>query len=183
VAVQEHIERVMRTLFEVSETPRSAFGDSGRLLSGVALEMELRPIIQKTLRRRAFWTRALRQRNALILKLAERFEVDGVQPGEFAPYRTKVVWPPMVPADDTALVRQNIALVAAGLRSYRGALDALGEESPEAELERIRADRLQTEDDGRRTDGTTDDRQRTTEGAAPPPSSVRRPPSAPEGKL
>jgi hypothetical protein len=142
-AVQEHIERVMRTLFEVSETPRSAFGDSGRLLSGVALEMELRPIIQKTLRRRAFWTRALRQRNALILKLAERFEVDGTQPGEFAPYRTKVVWPPMVPADDTALVRQNIALVAAGLRSYRGALDALGEESPEAELERIRADRAE----------------------------------------
>jgi len=54
VAVQEHVERVMRTLFEISETPRSAFGDSGRLLSGVALEMELRPIIQKTLRRRAF---------------------------------------------------------------------------------------------------------------------------------
>ncbi|MFN0071922.1 MAG: phage portal protein, partial [Chloroflexota bacterium] len=154
-SVQEHIERVMRTLFEVSETPRSAFGDSGRLLSGVALEMELRPIIQKTLRRRAFWTRALRQRNALILKLAERFEVDGARPGDFAPYRTKIVWPPMVPADDTALVRQNIALVEAGLRSYRGALDALGEENPEAELERIRADQAAllrwTEDDGRRT--------------------------------
>jgi len=141
VAVQEHIERVMRTLFEISETPRSAFGDSGRLLSGVALEMELRPIIQKTLRRRAFWTRALRQRNTLILKLAERFGISGAQPGEFSPYRTKVVWPPMVPSDDTELVRQNIALVQAGLRSYRGALDALGEESPEAEIERIRADR------------------------------------------
>jgi hypothetical protein len=142
-SVQEHIERVMRSLFEISETPRSAFGDSGRLLSGVALEMELRPIIQKTLRRRAFWTRALRQRNAQVLKLAERFEIDGAWPGEFSPYRTKVVWPPMVPADDTALVRQNIALVEAGLRSYRGALDALGEESPEAEIERIRADRAE----------------------------------------
>lgn len=141
VAVQEHIERVLRTLFEVSETPRSAFGDSGRLLSGVALEMELRPIIQKTLRRRAFWTRALRQRNALVLRLAEQFGVGGAQPGDFSPYRTKVVWPPMVPSDDTALVRQNIALVDAGLRSHRGALDALGEENPEAEIERILADR------------------------------------------
>jgi len=145
VAVQEHLERVLRTLFEVSETPRSAFGDSGRLLSGVALEMELRPIIQKTLRRRAFWTRALRQRNALVLRLAEQFGVGGVQPGDFKPYRTKVVWPPMVPSDDTALVRQNIALVDASLRSHRGALDALGEENPEAEIERILADRTRLE--------------------------------------
>jgi hypothetical protein len=32
----EHIERVLRSVYEVSETPRTSFGDSGRLLSGVA---------------------------------------------------------------------------------------------------------------------------------------------------
>jgi Phage portal protein, SPP1 Gp6-like/Domain of unknown function (DUF4055) len=34
VAVEEHIERLYRTLYEVTEPPRSSFGDSGRLLSG-----------------------------------------------------------------------------------------------------------------------------------------------------
>ena len=40
VAVGEHIERLYRTLYEVTETPRAAFGDSGQMLSGVALETE-----------------------------------------------------------------------------------------------------------------------------------------------
>ncbi len=141
VAVGEHIERVFRALYEVAETPRTAFGDSGRLLSGVALETELRPIIQKTLRRRVFWTRALRRRNQLILRLAEQYGVGGARPGEFAPYRTRVIWPPMVPQDDQADVRNNVALVASGLRSHRSAMDALGVESPEEELERVLADR------------------------------------------
>ena len=47
IAVGEHIERLYRTLYEVTETPRTSFGDSGRLLSGVALETELRPIVQR----------------------------------------------------------------------------------------------------------------------------------------
>jgi hypothetical protein len=141
-AVQAHIELVFRSLYEVSETPRTAFGDSGRqALSGVALETELRPIIQKTLRRRVFWTRALRRRNALILRLAEQYGVSGARPGLFAPYHSRVIWPPMVPRDDAQEVRNNVALVAAGLRSVRTAMDALGTESPEEELARILADR------------------------------------------
>ena len=82
VAVGEHIERLYRTLYEVTETPRTAFGDSGRMLSGVALETELRPIVQRTLRKRAWWTRALRRRSALVLDLARQFgfRVDRVAP-------------------------------------------------------------------------------------------------------
>jgi hypothetical protein len=140
-AVQAHIEQVFRALYEVSETPRTAFGDSGRLLSGVALETELRPIIQRTLRRRAFWNRALRQRNRMILQLAEQHGLDGARPGMFAPYRSRVVWPPMVPQDDAQDVRNNIALVAAGLRSHRTAMDLLGAETPEEEIRRVLEDR------------------------------------------
>ena len=140
-AVQAHIEQVFRALYEVSETPRTAFGDSGRLLSGVALETELRPIIQKTLRRRVFWTRALRQRNRLILRLAEQYGIGGLRPGDLAPYRSRVIWPPMIPRDDQVEVRNNVALVEAGLRSHRTAMDALGAESPEAEIARILEDR------------------------------------------
>jgi hypothetical protein len=158
-AVQAHIEQVFRALYEVSETPRTAFGDSGRLLSGVALETELRPIIQKTLRRRVFWTRALRQRNRLILRLAEQYGLAGVRPGDLAPYRSRVIWPPMVPRDDQVEVRNNVALVEAGLRSYRTALDALGAESPEEELGRVVEDRrtIGMRNEGRGASGASDD--------------------------
>jgi hypothetical protein len=140
-AVRDHLELILRAIYEVSETPRTAFGDSGRLLSGVALETELRPLLQKTLRKRVVWTAALRRRNAMVLKLAERFGLDGARPGDYAPYRTRVIWPPMVPKDDAQEVQNNLALVHAGLRSLRTAMDALGTEDPEAELQRVVEDR------------------------------------------
>ena len=57
-ALQEHLDRVLRALYEVAETPRTSFGDSGRLLSGVALETELQPLVQRTLRKRVAWSAA-----------------------------------------------------------------------------------------------------------------------------
>ncbi len=134
-AVHEHIERVMRALHDVAETPKTAFGDSGRLLSGVALETELQPLIQKTLRKRIWWNAGLRRRNRYILRIAE---MKGL--GSFAPYRSRVLWPPLLPADNDAEVRNNVALVSAGLRSRRTAMDRLGEESPETELRLINAE-------------------------------------------
>ncbi len=152
VAVGEHIERLYRTLYEVTETPRTAFGDSGRMLSGVALEMELRPIVQRTLRKRVWWTRALRRRSALVLELAHRYglgrsggRTDGGRSSD-APllveaHRIRVLWPPMLPKDDVSEVQNQVRLVTAGLRSHRTAMDALGTESPEEELARVLADR------------------------------------------
>jgi hypothetical protein len=95
-ALQEHIDRVLRALYEVTETPRTSFGDSGRLLSGVALETELQPLIQRTLRKRVGWSAALRRCNQMLLVLSER--VAGLPPGAFAPYRSQIVWPPMLRA-------------------------------------------------------------------------------------
>jgi hypothetical protein len=140
IAVGEHIERLYRTLYEVSETPRTSFGDSGRLLSGVALETELRPIVQRTLRKRVWWTRALRRRSSMVLELARRLggraAIGGVED-----HRIRVLWPPMLPQDDEVEVQDQVRLVAAGLRSHRSAMDALGTESPEEELARVQADR------------------------------------------
>lgn len=90
---------------------------------------------------RVVWTAALRRRNAMVLKLAERFGVDGASPDEYAPYRTRVIWPPMIPKDDAQEVQNNLALVQAGLRSHRTAMDALGTEDPESELNRVLEDR------------------------------------------
>jgi len=141
VAVGEHIERLYRSLYEVTETPRTAFGDSGRQLSGVALETELRPIVQRTLRKRVWWTRALRRRSALVLQLARQFKAGDARSWDVDGHRVRVVWPPMMPRDDAQEVRNQVALVAAQLRSTRTAMDALGEESPEDEIERILEDR------------------------------------------
>jgi len=138
-AVQGHIELVLRALYEIAETPRTAFGDSGRLLSGVALETELRPLLQKTLRKRVYWTAGLRRRNALVLRLAERFGL--AEPGSLAPYQSRIVWPPMLPQDHAREVQEAIALVNAGLRSARTAMNELGVEHPEEELARVVADR------------------------------------------
>jgi hypothetical protein len=76
-----------------------------------------------------------------VLRLAEWFGYSGARPGEYAPHRTRVVWPPMLPNDDAADVRNNVALVAEGLRSRLTALDALGAEHPEAELGRVEQER------------------------------------------
>jgi hypothetical protein len=172
--LQEHVERVLRALYEVAETPRTSFGDSGRLLSGVALETELQPLIQRTLRKQVGWGAALRHVARMALLLSEQFDdrlrrggtEEGGLPGfslppgagggeegslarpalRFAPYRVRVVWPPMLPRDDDAEAQRNLALVAGGLRAHRSAMDALGVLEPEAELQRVRQDRRALQD-------------------------------------
>jgi hypothetical protein len=67
----------------------------------------------------------------LILRLLERFT------GEpFAPYRSRIVWGPVLPQDRSRQVADERALVAAGIHSRRRAADALGVEDPDAEFER-----------------------------------------------
>ncbi len=157
--LQEHIERVLRALYEVAETPRTSFGDSGRLLSGVALETELQPLIQRTLRKRVGWSAALRHVMRLALLLSERFDprlrggIARSGAALFAPYRVQVIWPPLLPRDDDAEAQRNLALVAGGLRAHRSAMDALGVLDPEAELRRVRQDRQSLEPQALQTGG------------------------------
>src|SRR3954470_10556047 len=106
--------------------------------------MELRPIVQRTLRKRVWWTRALRRRSALVLALARQFGVGGNGGGlarTVEDHRVRILWPPMLPKDDVTEVQNQVRLVTAGLRSHRTAMDALGTESPEEELARVLSDR------------------------------------------
>lgn len=141
-AVDRHIERVLRAMFDVAEAPRSSFGDTEQPFSGVALETQLQPVVQRTLRRRIVWEPALREIARFCLLLAEQFGVDGATPGQYAPYRVRVQWLPMLPKDDDAEANRFIALTAASLRSHTTAMEALGVSDPEAELARVEADRL-----------------------------------------
>ncbi len=129
-----YIDLLYRALHDLSETPRTAFGDSGRDLSGAALEVEIQPLVQKVNRKRRTWNAVYTQRNAMLLDLMERFggdAIDGLR-------QTTAIWPPVLPSDRDSAVRNAVALVGTGIQSRRGAMASLGEEDPDAELARLR---------------------------------------------
>jgi hypothetical protein len=54
----------------------------------------------------------------------------------YAPYRTRVLWGPVLPQDRSRQVADERVLVAAGIHSRRRAADTLGVEDPDAEFRR-----------------------------------------------
>jgi hypothetical protein len=129
----DYIDLLYRQLHDLSETPRTAFGDSGRSLSGVALEVEIQPLVQKVMRKRRTWEMVYRKRNAMILDLLERF--GGLQLGGLR--QTHAVWSEVLPSDREALVRSEARLVASGIHSRRDAMAALGDPDAEASWRRV----------------------------------------------
>ncbi|MGE0056650.1 MAG: phage portal protein [Dehalococcoidia bacterium] len=129
----DYVNLIYRTLHDLGEAPRTSFGDSGRGLSGVALNIELDPLLKKVQRKRLLREAAFRRRNEMILRLLEQYT--GVS---YAPYRSRVVWGPLLPVDRSRLVTDETRLVAAGIHSRRRAADEMGVADPEAEFERWR---------------------------------------------
>ena len=98
--------------------------------------MELQPLVQKVKRKRRGLESLYRRRNAMLLDLMERF--GGAPVGGLR--RTVPVWPPILPNDREAEARVGVQLVNAGVRSRRSVAADLGEEDPDAEMERIVAE-------------------------------------------
>ena len=132
--VQLHIDYVnliYRTLHDLGEAPRTAFGDNRAGLSGVALQLELDPLLKKVQRKRLIRTAAYQRRNELVLRILEQ------QTGaRYAPYRSRIVWGPVAPRDRSQLVEDERVLVEAGIHSRRRAADELGVADPDAEFGR-----------------------------------------------
>ena len=127
----DYVNLVYRTLHDLGESPRTAFGENREALSGVALAVEMDPLLKKVQRKRLTRSAAYRRRNEMVLRLLERFT------GEpFAPYRSRIVWGPVLPPDRSRLVADEKALVEAGIHSRRRAADELGVNDPETELAR-----------------------------------------------
>ncbi len=127
----DYIDLLYRTLHDLSESPRTAFGDNQRGLSGIALEMELHPLLQKVRRKRLIRTAVYRRRNELILSVLQRMTGES-----FSDYRSRIIWGPVLPQDRERLVRDEEILIGSGVHSRRRAMDELGIENPEAEFER-----------------------------------------------
>jgi hypothetical protein len=129
-----YINLIYRALHDLSESPRSAFGGTERDLSGVALEIDLQPLLQKVRRKRIIRTAAYNRRNEMILKLLARYRGEdfGPSPGE----RLNVVWAPVLPKDLERKVGSEQAMVQTGIHSRRTAMNEMGVGDPEAEFRR-----------------------------------------------
>jgi len=127
----DYINLLYRTLHDISESPRAAFGGAERDLSGVAMELELHPLLQKVRRKRLIRTAVYNRRNKMVLKLLEKYQGES-----FGTNCLRVVWGPVLPQDITRLVANEQVLVQTGIHSRRRAMDELGVKDPEYEFNR-----------------------------------------------
>ncbi len=126
-----YINLLYRALHDISESPRSAFGGTERDLSGVALEIELHPLLQKVKRKRIIRTVAYNRRNQMILKLLEKYQGE-----HFGDNLLRVVWGPVLPQDISRQVNNEQILVQAGIHSRRRAMDEIGIRDPDYEFKK-----------------------------------------------
>jgi hypothetical protein len=127
----DYLNALYRALHDLAETPRTAFGDNSRALAGVALEIELQPLLQKVARKRLLRSTVYRRRNAMALRLLEQFGG-----GSYAPYRSRVVWGAVTPRDASRQLADEQLAIASGLRSRRSAMVRLGTVDPDREFAR-----------------------------------------------
>jgi len=127
----DYIDVLYRTLHDVSEMPRAAWGGIERDLSGTAMNIELGSLVQKVTRKRTIRTNAYHQRNAIILKLAEKYMSE-----TFEQINHRVVWGPILPQDADRQAQNEQLLVQAGVHSRRTAMDEIGIQDPDEEFNR-----------------------------------------------
>lgn len=148
----DYIDLLYRSLHDLAETPRAAFGGVEKDLSGVALEIELHPLLQKVRRKRTIRTSAYIRRNQMILTLLEQFTGANYGSALASPSGAasgtgrrgagstslshRLVWAPVLPQDKSRTAQQEQLLVQAGVHSRRRAMDDLGIMDPDLEFDR-----------------------------------------------
>ncbi len=129
-----YINLIYRAIHDLSESPRSAFGGTERDLSGVALEIDLQPLLQKVRRKRIIRTAAYNRRNEMILRLLEKYQGEDFGPSLGG--RLRVIWGPVLPKDMERKVSSEQAMVQTGIHSRRTAMNEVGVGNPEGEFKR-----------------------------------------------
>lgn len=140
---RDYIDLIYRTMHDLGESPRTAFGHNAQGLSGVALNTELDPLAKKVARKRLIRTAVYERRAAMILDLLRRFE--GL---DITDVRPVVQWGPVLPIDRSRQVADERTLVAAGIASRRTASARLGSDDAEAEWARVLEERRELEPPG-----------------------------------
>ncbi len=133
---RDYIDLIYRTLHDLGESPRTAFGHNPQGLSGIALNTELDPIARKVMRKQRIRGAVYERRATLILRLLHQFaglEIEGLRP--------VMHWGPILPIDRSREVADERSLVESGIQSHRTAAAHLGFDDPEAEWARVREER------------------------------------------
>jgi hypothetical protein len=124
-----YIELLYRVLHDISEAPRAAFGGMDRALSGVAMQIELYPLLQKILRKRAIRSTVYNRRSRMILDLLAKFSPSPQLAAsssklEASPdFHVRTVWGQILPQDMEKLVANEQVLVQTGIHSRRRAMN------------------------------------------------------------
>jgi len=126
----DYIDLLFRVLHDVSESPRAAWGGAERDLSGVALEIEMQPLLQKVRRKRLIRAAVYKRRNEMILALLEKYAKQS-----FGLVSHRIIWGPVLPRDFQRQVSNEVSLIQSGVHSRRRAMDELGVEDPEREFQ------------------------------------------------
>lgn len=125
----EYIELLYRILHDTSESPKAAYGRTERDLSGIALEIEMQPLLQKVRRKRLIRTAVYRRRANMILSLLKQFkELDF---GQVAP---RMCWGSVLPLDRARIVADEVQLVEKGVHSRETAMENVGVDDTAAEF-------------------------------------------------
>jgi hypothetical protein len=130
----KYIELIYRAMHDISEMPRTSFGDSsGQSMarSGVALEIEMQPLLHKLARKQSILSGAFVRRAQLILKLAR------LHGEELPPVFLRCSWPPPLPQDRAALVQQEVALVTSGIHPPSLSMTLLNDPDPSNQLKKV----------------------------------------------
>lgn len=126
---RRYVEMLFGIMHDVSESPRAAWGGTQRDLSGVALEIEMQPLLQKVRRKRLIRSAVYKKRNEMILSLAAKYMGQ-----EFGDVRHRIVWGPVLPRDYQRMVANEVQLIQSGVHSRKTAMDNLGVIDPTLEL-------------------------------------------------
>src|SRR3972149_5347932 len=90
----QYIDLIYRAMHDLSESPRSAFGGLERDMSGVALEIELQPLLQKIRRKRIIRGAVYKRRNEMVLQLLKKYRGE-----DYGENQTRVVGGAGLPRD------------------------------------------------------------------------------------
>jgi hypothetical protein len=165
-AIEEQVELVRDLIFDLSGKPRSSFGQTVTNQSGVQTNLALTPTLQSNEYHETQWGHNLSHLNRRLLQLTEKFgkthkthyrgyrpvgadmenskveeltfegkEVDGW-------YENRIKWPSTIKTDDPGYIQSIVSQLTADppLISIYTALERLGYEDVEAEIDRISED-------------------------------------------
>lgn len=160
--IDEQITLILDLIFDISGKPRSSFGQTITNQSGVVTNLALTPTLQSNEAHETMWGRRLSLLNARSLELIEKFGSDKMRFRGRQPtgadnrgsrlldltfdakeidgwYESRIKWPSAIRTDDPVYVQTIMSRLTSDppALSLYTALEMLGHEDVEAEIDRI----------------------------------------------